>query len=119
MSNKVNYEWVIEHEDEHGDIIDLDFEDKLSAYREDDFEPIDGCVKATMLLVRDEYTDHEGVLNRTQALPNDDGVLAFGDWRPAGDFDDSIIWCEYPNMKVPKKLQEEYRRFINRKAGQA
>ena len=70
MSNKVNYEWVIEtRRTKHGDIIDLDFGDKISDFREDDFEPIDGCVKATMLLVRDEYTDHEGVLDRTQALP--------------------------------------------------
>jgi len=117
MSCKVNYEWVIEHEDEHGDIIDLDFGDKISDFRKDDFEPIDGCVKATLLLVRNEYTDHEGVLDRTQALPNDDGVLAFGDWHPTDDFDEPMIWHEYPNMKVPKKLQEEYRRFINRKAG--
>ena len=117
MSNKVNYEWVIEHEDEHGDIIDLDFEDRLNEYGSNCFAPISGCVKATLHLVRNEYTDHEGLLDRTYAYPNADGELAFGDWHPTDDFDEPMVWHEYPNMKVPKKLREEYSRFINRKAG--
>ena len=105
MSNKVNYEWVIEHEDEYGDIIDLDFQDKLSAYREDDFEPIDGCVKATLTLRRYEFDEYGR--DTDYCYPSEDGSLVFTD----------CYQRELPNMKVPKKLQEEYSRFINRKAG--
>lgn len=118
MRTKVNYEWCIEQENKDGEVVDLEFADKLSEFVPNSFQLWVGCVKATLHLVRDEYTDHEGVLDRTYAYPKTDGELAFGDWRPTKDGTaKNMVWCEYPNMKVPKKLQEEYSRFINRKAG--
>jgi hypothetical protein len=116
MKTKIQYEWCIEHENKNGDIIDLDFADKLAEYGASSFKINRGCIKATLHLVRNEYTDDEGIHDRTYAYENADGDLEFGDWRPAGDFDDAMVWRNYPNMTVPKKLKNEFIKF-KRQAG--
>tara|TARA_R110000751_G_scaffold302675_1_gene416858 strand:+ start:393 stop:749 length:357 start_codon:yes stop_codon:yes gene_type:complete len=110
MRTKIQYEWCIEHENKNGDIIDLDFADKLTEYGASSFKINRGCIKATLHLVRNEYTDDE-FIDRMYAYPNADGVLEFGDWYPADDPTETMMsWHGYPNIAVPKKLQEEYSR---------
>ena len=47
MRTKVNYEWCIEQENKDGEVVDLEFADKLSEFVPSSFQLWVGCVKAT------------------------------------------------------------------------
>ena len=67
----VEYEWAVEHTDQHGDIIDIDHADKLTDLGS--MEPQD-CIelhdtKPVLTLIRHVGNDDEGELDRTYAYP--------------------------------------------------
>lgn len=64
MRNKVEYEWCYETIDEHGDILDNDFEETLAAF--DDSRKTDD-----LCLVRNEGNDEDGLVERLWAYVKD------------------------------------------------
>ena len=65
------YEWCIETVDEHDDIIDLDFSDKLSA-----FKPSEIDTTHRLALLCNVGTDDDGLLDRQYAYSLE-GVLPY------------------------------------------
>lgn len=65
----VHYEWSIESSDEHGDIHDLNFSDKLSFFKPADltYDPKAGEFRKELVLVRTVGTDEDGVTDRDWA----------------------------------------------------
>jgi hypothetical protein len=67
MISKVDWEWVVEHVDEHGDIQDCEYWDKLDdAKRDAASGPRDGCVKVDMGLSCSIWYD-DGFMERGYA----------------------------------------------------
>lgn len=66
MKNKVSYEWVVEHVDEHGDIQDTH---QVDSYSE---ALMEGKTyhRKDIALVRDRYNDVVGVIERGYAYVN-------------------------------------------------
>lgn len=81
----VSYEWTAEEVDQHGDIVDSDFADKLS-----DLAPYDG---RQIGLVRNVENDADGVTDRTWAYPAPDMPEYFEN-----------------GLKVPARYAVEWRR---------
>ena len=99
---KVEYEWVVEHMDEHGDIQDVWFYDTLSEMPSDWEEPADGCVKTVLGLRRYEYTDHGGTEDIEYYYPHHNNTLVLHDL----DFK--------PEWTAVKSKQNEYDNFVKR-----
>jgi hypothetical protein len=71
MRRRVDYEWVCEVEDEHGDIIDCRFaDDREGAERQR--EPGSKC---SIALVKHEYDEIDGELGRGYAYLDEQGNL--------------------------------------------
>jgi hypothetical protein len=96
---RVNWEWQVCHVDKHGDIQDLDFADSLSELAADWQVPVDGCVQVTIRLVRSEYTESEGLLDKHEFWPDDSQRL---------------VCDEAPNMACRQKSQREFDAFRRR-----
>ena len=84
------YEWVVEHIDEHGDIVDVFHGDKLAAVLPWVGEAPSGC-RSDIGLVRDEV-DSRGKLYRSWAYVDADGL--------AEEFDNG--------RRVPKRFLAEW-----------
>lgn len=95
MRNKIVYEWCYETVDEHGDIIDHHFEDKLISFMNSDKTD-------TLVLVRDEGNEIEGLVNRTWAYVKDDMIPKY--FRNDYDIED---------CKVPKRFHVELQKHLS------
>jgi hypothetical protein len=98
--SSVSYEWDSEQIDEHGDVIDHNFSDKLSGQCLDDFHPgrheIEGNDLALVRLFRDEDW---GVEDKEWAYPfKMNGKFLLPDYFDGG-------------TKVPKFLHQEIARW--------
>ncbi len=92
LKTKVFYEWAIETQDEHGDIVDVNFADKLK-----DFKPYELESRYDIALYRNTY-----------------GIEGAETWEHA-DLKDREYF--YPNNqpdleKMTKRHQAEYKRFM-------
>jgi len=92
----VEYEWAVEHTDQHGDIIDIDHADKL---KDLGMQPQD-CIelhdtKPILTLIRHTGNDDEGELDRTYAYPIQS--------RLPTEFEDG--------KNIPKRFREELANF--------
>ena len=96
---KINWEWVLEHVDEHGDIQEVHHEDDVLKWGVDDLEPMEGCVRVDVGLTRIEYTEDGGMEDRVYFYPNTDGKL---------------MCDEFPNMPLRKDKQKAFNKFRER-----
>ena len=99
--DKVAYEWDVETFDVHGDIIDHNHADKLSEPQlRHWFEfPLADGLQNRIVLVRDVWNDHAGVIDRQWAyLENTDE----NGWQMPAEFDDGA--------SVPKRFAKEFDR---------
>lgn len=103
MTNKVNYEWCIEHytDDEFEDIVDNHFSDVLD-FRPKHFIANDG-EKTRLVLVRNEGNEVDGLQDRYWAyVENNKLPELFTDDRG------------YPvSIKVPKKFHAEILKYYS------
>ena len=76
--NEISYEWTLEDLDEHGDIVDNDFDDSLSALvARNDATILNGDNPRRHLgLVRKIGNDEEGVLESAWAYVSENGLPA-------------------------------------------
>lgn len=75
FKTQVFYEWVIEHCDEHGDILDLNHNDKFSAYSLPDFEVQYPGGKTDVALQRLSGNEADGLQERGYAYLDEAGQL--------------------------------------------
>lgn len=94
---KVEWEWQLCHVDAHDDVQELEFAESLSEFRDGWNRPMDGCVRVEIRLVRSEYTESAGCLDRHEFYPNAANQLVCDD---------------APNMHCRKKSQREFDAFV-------
>lgn len=106
MSKKTIYEWDIETWDEHDDIVDHDFRgtakemlDALSDWG----QPANPKERYKPVLVRSFFTDAEGLVDRWWAYIEDGKLPDVFSTDTAGGFEET-------DLKVPQRLQAEWRR---------
>jgi hypothetical protein len=87
MKERVTWEWSIEHVDEHGDIVHVDFSDKLDKYFASQQTHSDAVV-TVIVAVRYLGEDDDGERGRDYYYPDEK------------DF-----------ARVPKKMRAEYARL--------
>ena len=63
IATRVYYEWVLEELDQHEEIVDLRFADSLA----DLLKEADGIPKHDLALVRNTYTEIDGITDRQYA----------------------------------------------------
>ena len=119
---RIDYEWWLEFEDAHGDIIELEFSDTLAGFGlsadrildPNESPHLGDAVKVNLCLKRQEWTEWESG-DKVFAVPNSDGKLVYGDWYPSPDTDNvNLVWRDYPNMKMTKRFQTEYDNFFGK-----
>lgn len=88
MKSETKYEWCYETVDEHGDIIDSDFQDKL-------FQFSKPRMTDTLCLIRRTGNEIDGEQERQYAYVKDGKLPEC--------FEDGT-GNEYPNMKVPTRF---------------
>ena len=93
MRNTVQYEWLYEHTDIHGDIHDHDHANTYAELMRVS-RTIEG-LKGNVVLVRNEGNENEGLTHKSWAYLKDGKLPAC--------FSDAFN-CELPNMKVPQKF---------------
>tara|TARA_S200002703_G_scaffold159912_1_gene175428 strand:+ start:2204 stop:2545 length:342 start_codon:yes stop_codon:yes gene_type:complete len=78
MRNTTEYEWDIEMVDKHGDILDHDFSDKLQSLKIHSEYPHnwqdEKIVSRELTLVKSVGNEYQGVVERTWAYINTDGL---------------------------------------------
>jgi hypothetical protein len=95
MRNSISYEWDYETVDEFGDILDHNHADKLSQFTDQDKTD-------SLVLVRDEGNENEGVVNRSWAYVKEGKLPEY--------FKDAA-GCEV--SKVPKRFHLELKSYRN------
>jgi hypothetical protein len=96
MANKIDYEWTLEEINEDGDIIDSDFNDKLSNFNKANLDGKD------LGLVRNEWSDENGLEYRYWAYVKN-GKLP-------ETFEDGA--GHKISIKVPKKFHKELKQYL-------
>jgi hypothetical protein len=97
--NKVYYEWCYETVDEHGDIIDNHFEDKLKKFFSSPVGHTDNGER--LVLVRNEGNEIEGVTASAWAYVVDGKLPEY--------FSDSL---GEPTQKVPVRFKKELENYM-------
>lgn len=95
---KVAYEWDRETVDQYGDIIDHSHSDTLEPIAEDG---------GRLVLVRDEYTEADGVQDRLWAYVDDAGKLPEFFSRAGTGEDDWVT-----SVRVPQRFHKELARVL-------
>jgi hypothetical protein len=96
---RVDYEWVAEPTDAHGDIVECLFADTLEQARR--YQADAETPACPVALVRHEYTEIDGELARYYAYLRDDGTLPDNFSEPGTD--------DGRGPRIPQRFKQEAR----------